>query len=216
MTDRPWLATDPMLGPWPDPADPGVAQTGAWIAPDQRPLPAELVTFLEAGEPPVYFGFGSMPAPRDLGQVMIEAARELGHRAIVSRGWAGLSPLDDEPDRLSIGEVNQQALFRRVAAVVHHGGAGTTTTAAQAGAPQVIIPQRYDQHYWAQRIHHLGLGTAHPPAMPTVGSLTTALSHALRPGPAARAQVIAAAVRTDGARVAAQRLIACAHREICH
>jgi vancomycin aglycone glucosyltransferase len=208
FTDRPWLAADPALAPWPEPADPDVTQTGAWIAPDQRPLPPELVTFLEAGEAPVYFGFGSIRAPRDLAQVMIESARALGRRAIVSRGWADLSLPGDEPDCLSIGEVNQQALFQRVAAVVHHGGAGTTTTAGRAGTPQVVIPQLYDQHYWAQRIHLLGIGTEHPTAVPTADSLTTALRHALRPGVAARAQVIAATVRTDGARAAAQRLMA--------
>jgi vancomycin aglycone glucosyltransferase len=38
--------------------------------------------------------------------------------------------------------------------------------------------------------------------------VATALSHALQPDVAARAQVIAAAVRTDGARDAAQRLMA--------
>ncbi|WP_373292051.1 nucleotide disphospho-sugar-binding domain-containing protein [Streptomyces daqingensis] len=43
----------------------------------------------------------------------------------------------------------QQALFTRVAAVVHHGGAGTTTAAARAGAPQVVLPQLYDQPHWA-------------------------------------------------------------------
>jgi vancomycin aglycone glucosyltransferase len=60
FTDRPWLAADPTLAPWPDPADQAVFQTGAWILPDERPLSSELQTFLEAGEPPVYFGFGSM------------------------------------------------------------------------------------------------------------------------------------------------------------
>ncbi|MEU0570997.1 glycosyltransferase [Nonomuraea sp. NPDC005983] len=194
FTDRPWLAADPALGPWPDPADADVVQTGAWILPDRRPLPPELVDFLEDGEPPVYFGFGSIRAPQGLAQVMIESARALGRRAIVSRGWTDLSLVDDEPDCLSIGEVNQQALFERVAAVVHHGGAGTTTAAGRAGAPQVVIPQHYDQHYWAQRVRLLGIGAAHPPA----DSLATALSHALQPDVAARAQVVAAEVRTDG------------------
>ena len=106
---------------------------------------------------------------------MIQAARALGRRAIVSRGWADLSLVDNEPDCLAIGEVNQQALFKRVAAVVHHGGAGTTTAAALAGAPQVVIPQMYDQHYWAQRVHHLGIGTAHAPGAPTTDSLASAL-----------------------------------------
>jgi vancomycin aglycone glucosyltransferase len=208
FTDKPWLAADPTLAPWPAPADPNVVQTGAWILPDERPLSAELEAFLEAGEPPIYFGFGSIRAPQDLSKNMIQAARALGRRAIVLRGWADLSLLDDEPDCLSIGEVNQQALFKRVAAAVHHGGSGTTTAATRAGAPQVVIPQHFDQHYFAQRIHDLGIGTAHPPVVPTTDSLTAALSGALQPGVATRAQSIAAAVRTDGAKVAARRLMA--------
>jgi vancomycin aglycone glucosyltransferase len=208
FTGRPWLAADPVLAPWPDPADDGVIQTGAWILPDARPLPPELEAFLAAGEPPVYFGFGSMRAPQDLARVMVQAARSVGRRAIVSRGWADLSLADDEPDCLPIGEVNQQALFTRVAAVVHHGGAGTTTAAARAGAPQVVVPQMYDQHYWARRVHELGIGAAHAPGAPSAESLADALDHALHPGVAARARSLAPTIRSDGARVAAQRLAA--------
>jgi vancomycin aglycone glucosyltransferase len=208
FTDTPWLAADPTLAPWPETSDPNVIQTGAWILPDPRPLSAELEAFLEAGEPPIYLGFGSIRAPQDLSQNIIRAARALGRRAIVSRGWADLAPPDKEPDCLSIGEVNQQALFKRVAAVVHHGGAGTTTAAAQAGAPQLVISQHYDQFYWAQRIAHLGIGRAHPPEVPTTNSLAAALSHVLQPDVTARARFIAGAVRTNGAGVAAQRVMA--------
>jgi vancomycin aglycone glucosyltransferase len=207
FTDRPWLAADPTLAPWPDPADESVFQTGAWILPDERSLTPELETFLEAGDPPVYFGFGSLRAPKDLSEAMIQAARALGRRAIVSRGWADLSLVDGHPDCLSLGDVNQQALFGRVAAVVHHGGAGTTTAAARAGAPQVIIPQMYDQHYWAQRIDRLGLGVAHAPGAPTAESLTSALERTLHPDVAARARSVAPAVRGDGVEIAAQHLI---------
>jgi vancomycin aglycone glucosyltransferase len=169
-----------------------------------------LETFLETGEPPVYFGFGSIRAPHGLSQVMVQTARGLGRRAIISRGWADLSLVDNEPDCLAIGEVNQQALFKRVAAVIHHGGAGTTTGAALAGAPQVVIPQMFDQHYWARRIHHLGIGTAHVPDTPTTDSLTSALKHTLQPDVTARAQFIATGMRSDGAQAAAQRLITAA------
>jgi len=206
LTDRPWLAVDPTLAPWPDPADPAVVQTGAWILPDERPLSPELQAFLDTGEPPVYFGFGSIRAPEHLSRAMIESARALGRRAIVLRGWADLSLIDDGPDCLAIGEVNQQALFQRVAAVIHHGGAGTATAAARAGAPQLIIPQYYDQHYWAQRIHDLGIGTAHAPGAPTTDSLTSALARTLEPDVVARAGSIATAVRGDGAQRAAQQL----------
>lgn len=65
----------------------------------------------------------------------------------------------------------------------------------------------YDQHYWARRIHHLGVGTAHAPGTPTTDSLASALEHTLQPGVAARAHSVATAVRTDGTQVAAQRLI---------
>src|SRR5579872_5356419 len=77
---------------------------------------------------------------------------------------------------------------RAIAAVVHHGGAGTTTAAALAGAPQVVIPNRYDQHYWAQRVQILGIGTAHAPGAPTPESLASALERTLRPEVAARAR----------------------------
>jgi vancomycin aglycone glucosyltransferase len=116
--------------------------------------------------------------------------------------------VDDERDCLAIGEVNQQALFTRVAAVAHHGGSGTTTAAALAGAPQLVIPQMYDQHYWARRVQDLGIGAAHAPDTPTTDSLKAALEHTLQPDVAARARSIAAAVHTDGARAAAERLIA--------
>ncbi|HUR35232.1 MAG TPA: glycosyltransferase [Vicinamibacterales bacterium] len=207
FTDQPWLAADRTLAPWPQPDDAAVWQTGAWIARDERALSSELQAFLDGGDPPIYFGFGSMRAPRDLGQVMTSAARTLGRRAIISRGWADLSPADSEPDCLVIGEVNQQRLFTRVAAVVHHGGAGTTTAAALAGAPQVVVPQLYDQHYWAQRVHDLGLGAAHAPGTPTRASLITALARALQPEVATRARAIAVTMDAGGARTAAVRLI---------
>jgi vancomycin aglycone glucosyltransferase len=205
-TPRPWLASDATLGPWPDAASDSVFQTGAWILPDERPLAPEVHTFLDAAEPPVYCGFGSIRAPDGLARIAIESVRALGRRTILSRGWADLQLVDAEPDCLAIGEVNQQALFSRVAAVVHHGGAGTTHAAARGGAPQVIIPQHYDQHYWSQRVEELGVGVRHESSVPTTESLTRALERALEPGVASRARALAPRIRGDGARVAAERL----------
>jgi vancomycin aglycone glucosyltransferase len=207
FTDRPWLAADHVLGPWIKTEDLDVVQTGAWIMPDHRPISGEVESFLSNGEAPVYFGFSSMAAPENLSQAMIGAARAVGRRAIVSRGWAEVQLPDSEPDCLSIGEDNLQALFRRVAAVVHHGGAGTTTIAAMAGVPQVVVPQIWDQHYWAKRVQQLGIGVAHAPGAPTADSLTEALRRTLHPDVAKRARSVAATVRKDGAEVAVRRLI---------
>ncbi|MDB4872686.1 MAG: glycosyl transferase [Gemmatimonadales bacterium] len=215
FTDHPWLAADPILGPWQEPADLDVVQTGAWILTDERPLPAELEAFLDAGAPPVYVGFGSMPmrASTDLARVAIEAVRAQGRRVLIARGWADLALIDDADDCFAVGEVNQQALFRRVAAVVHHGGAGTTTTATRAGAPQVVVPQGADQPYWAGRVADLGIGTAHDGPTPTTESLSAALKTTLTPETRARATAVAGTIRTDGATVAATLLLDAVSRE---
>ena len=206
-TDRPFLAADPTLAPWPGSPDLDVVQTGAWILPDTRPLPAELTAFLDAGAPPVYVGFSSVRAPADVATVAIDAIRAQGRRVLISRGWADLTPIDDQDDCFIVGEVNLQALFTRVAAVVHHGGAGTTTTASRAAAPQVVVPQIADQPYWAGRVAALGIGVAHDGANPTSESLSVALKTALAPDVCARAAELAGSIRTDGAAVAAKLLI---------
>ncbi len=207
FTDHPWLAADPVLGPWQEPADLDVTQTGAWLAPDERPLPAELVAFLDTGTPPVYVGFGSMRAPEAVAQVAVDTIRAQGRRMLFARGWADLAPIDHADDCFTVAEVNQQALFPRVAAVVHHGGAGTTTTAARAGAPQVVVPQMADQPYWAGRVADLGIGVAHDGPTPTTESLSTALKTALTAETRARATAVAGTIRSDGAAAAAQLLL---------
>ncbi|MDX3655811.1 glycosyltransferase [Streptomyces sp. ID05-26A] len=196
--DAPWLAADPVLGPWPGPGD--LVQTGAWLIDDERPLGPDLQAFLDDGEPPVYFGLGSMRGAPDTAHEAVEAARELGKRVVLQRGWADLELADTAPDCIAIGEVNQQALFRRVAAIVHHGGAGTTTTAAAAGRPQVVLPHMYDQYYWGGQVERLNIGRSAKAV--TVETLAEALHLA------DQAEKLSAQVSTDGARNAAERLMA--------
>jgi vancomycin aglycone glucosyltransferase len=209
FTDRPWLAADPLLCPSEGKTDLELVPTGAWVLPDDRPLPDDLDAFLDAGAPPVYVGFGSMAAyaPKDIARVAIESVRAQGRRIVLARGWAGLAAIDDAADCFVVGEVNQQALFPRTAAVVHHGGAGTTATAALAGVPQVVVPQIADQPHWAARVAELGIGVAHDGPTPTVESLSAALTEVLAPGTRARAESVAGTVRADGATVAAKLLM---------
>jgi vancomycin aglycone glucosyltransferase len=210
LTDRPWLAADATLGP--APATPGmhVTQTGAWLLPDLDPLPPALEAFLDGGDPPVYVGFGSMPMPPDTGRTLVGAARATGRRVVLSQGWADLDPADDAPDCITVGDVNQQALFPRVAVAVHHGGAGTTVAAARAGVPQVLAPMFSDQFYWAARVAALGIGTSAPPGPLSTGTLAAALHAALLPAVEQRAGATAWDITTDGAAVAARLLVAAA------
>jgi len=206
LTPRPWLAADPVLSP-PQQSPAVGARTGAWILPDQRPLPCEVEAFLEAGDPPVFVGFGSMLVEQESARNTIEAIRTHGRRVMVGRGWSGLDVVAADEDCLAVGEVNQQALFSRVACVIHHGGAGTTTTAARAGSPQVVAAQLADQPYWASRVVDLGIGAAVDNPTPTSESIWDALAVALTPATTARATAVAETISTDGAEQAARILL---------
>jgi hypothetical protein len=210
-TERPWLAADPVLAP----LRPGLdaVQTGAWILPDERPLPDELEAFLDAGSPPVYVGFGSSSGTADAARVAIEASRAQGRRVLLSRGWANLILPDERDDCFAVGEVNLQVLFGRVAAAVHHDGAGTTHVATRAGVPQIVVRQIVGQVYYADRVAELGIGAAVDGPAPTFDSFSAALTTALAPETRARAAAVAGTIRTDGATVAANMLLDVASRE---
>lgn len=209
-TDQPLLAADPVLGHAGVPLDDmRVTQTGAWLLSDPAELPENLEAFLAAGEPPLYFGFGSMRAEEQTSRGMIEAARVLGRRAIISQGWGNLNVIDDGSDCLLIGSVNHAKLFPRVAAIVHHGGAGTTTATARAGKPQVIVPHNYDQFYWAHRVKTLGIGESNcTTANLSVEALVEALRECFTPEMGSRASGIASRIEPHGARIAAERIVA--------
>jgi vancomycin aglycone glucosyltransferase len=147
-----------------------------------------------------------MPAAADVSRHPIGAARAVGRRILVSRGWAGLDLVDNAPDCMAVGDVSYDMLLPRVAAIVHHGGAGTAAAAARAGVPQVITPMFGDHFFWADRIVDLKLGATTPHATMTEESLTAALREVLDPAVVARARTLAKQIRGDGAEVAARRL----------
>jgi sterol 3beta-glucosyltransferase len=158
----------PAPADWPATARP----TGFWTLPagDDWTPPDRLVTFLEAGEPPVYVGFGSM-VPRDpaaMTRTVLDAVRSAGRRAVLATGWGGLRPDLEAEGVLVIDEAPHDWLLPRTAAVVHHGGVGTVAAALRAGVPQVVRPFVGDQPFWAERLHRLGVAPA-----PLTGRLTT-------------------------------------------
>ena len=124
--------------------------------------PAELQAFLEAGDPPVYIGFGSMAGrnPEQLAALTIEALAKSGQRGLLLTGWGGLNTSSVPDNVLVVKSAPHGWLFPRMAAVVHHGGAGTTAEGLRAGVPSVIVPFVFDQPFWGARIKALGAGPA--------------------------------------------------------
>jgi sterol 3beta-glucosyltransferase len=126
--------------------------------------PQELSLFLNTGAPPLYIGFGSMPSknPDRLTDLIFEALKRTGHRAILSKGWGGLTA-EKIPDPLAkrvfvLESAPHSWLFPRCTAVVHHGGAGTTHEALRWLRPSLVCPVFADQPYWGARVHAIGAG----------------------------------------------------------
>jgi sterol 3beta-glucosyltransferase len=204
------LRSTPMLGAYsprliPHPADwPDSAHVTGYFfldtTADWQPS-SELHTFLEAGDPPVYIGFGSMAGrnPEQLARLSIDALARSGQRGLLLTGWGGLRP-ESVPDHVFVIDAAPHSwLFPRMAAVVHHGGAGTTAEGLRAGVPNVIVPFILDQPFWGARIKAMGLG---PDPIPhkrlTVDRLANAIKIAVTdPGIRQRAGSCGAALRAE-------------------
>ncbi len=191
--------------------------TGYWFSQPSATWepPAALLRFLQAGPPPVYVGFGSMPA-KDAGRVtrsVLEGLKIAGERGVLARGWGGLDLLDSSEGIHVLDAAPHDWLFPRCAAVVHHGGAGTTHEALRWGRPSVVCPVFGDQPFWAGRVHALGAGPAPlPQKRLTAEALAKALVAAREPAVRSRAAEIGAAMRAEpgaaGAAEAIDRVLA--------
>lgn len=152
----------PKISPKPPDWEDNIHVCGYWFldpAPYWQPS-AQLITFLEAGAPPVFIGFGSMANrdPQKTAQLAQEALELSGQRGILAAGWGGLDNAN-LPDKIfALDSVPHAWLFPRMAAVVHHGGAGTTGAGFRAGVPSVLVPHMGDQPFWAKRVTELGVG----------------------------------------------------------
>lgn len=146
--------------------------------PSWSPRPA-LEAFLACGAPVVSIGFGSMASarPQEVTDLVLNAVRRAGVRAVLLSGWGGLASLPEAADVCSANSVPHDWLFPRVAGVVHHGGAGTTGAALSAGVPALVVPFAADQPFWGARVAALGAG---PPPVPRRKLTTERLTNGLR------------------------------------
>ena len=175
-------AISPKLLERPSDWDDNIYMTGFWQEENEQAEPDhELQAFLDAGDAPVYIGFGSMVSS-DMEKIfdkVVAALRETGLRAIVDGGWSSdILPAEKLPNvYYHTGYINHGWLFPRMRAVVHHGGAGTTASGLRAGRPTLIIPFCGEQAFWGHQVYQRELGPK-----PIQRSLLTAskLADALR------------------------------------
>ena len=154
----------------------------------------EIASWIAAGTPPIFFGFGSMPVKSEADTLaMIGAAcGQLGERALVCAVGTDFSQVPHLEHVKVVGAMNFAAAFPACRAVVHHGGAGTTAVGLRAGVPQLILSTDIDQSVWGGRVKGMKVGTARRLSSITQKTLVADLRTILAPPYIARAREIAA------------------------
>jgi sterol 3beta-glucosyltransferase len=138
----------------------GFLNPPAGLAADE--LPEGLEEFLAAGEPPVYFTFGSMmiDSPdfvREVADFWAEAARLAGCRAVLQLPYGEWHPRSSHRQVFCVRRSPYKEVFSRCALVVHHGGAGTTQSALLTGRPSIVVAHVSDQEFWGSELERLGV-----------------------------------------------------------
>lgn len=167
-------------------------------------LPANVQTYLEAGPPPIFIGFGSLtPADdqqyRQIYELIDEALQRTQQRGIIQLPLQQLADTPRSPRLLNVGHLSHRQLFPHCALVIHHGGAGTAHAVAQAGVPAIVIAHLADQYYWGEQLHKRGTAPKHLDIRNlTATTLTRAIQTVVQtPAMKQRAQTIANAMHAE-------------------
>ena len=153
----------------------------------------EVASWIAAGTPPIFFGFGStlVKSPAETLAMISAACAQLGERALVCAGSTDFSYVPHFEHVKVVGTMNYAAIFPACGAVVHHGGAGTTAVGLRAGVPTLILSTWGDQTLWGARVKRLKVGTTRRFSSATRESLVADLRTILAPQYVARAREIA-------------------------
>ena len=158
----------------------------------------DVTSWIQAGTPPICFGFGSMPveSPAAAVDMISSACAVLGERALVCAGWSDFSDVELPGHVKVVGAVNYAKVFPACRAVVHHGGSGTTAASMRAGVPTVVLSMDANQALWGGQIKSLKIGTTRRFSKTTQQSLVADLRTVLAPGYGIRARELAGAMST--------------------
>ena len=169
IADRGWLE----LQAYDEAVFPGLAAEWQRNHGDRRPfvggmtleLPApvddEVASWIASGDPPIYFGFGSVPigSPNDTFTMIRDACAQLGERALICSGGSSFGDFSSTDRVKVVSAVNHATAFPACRAVVH-GGTGATTAGLRAGVPALVLWTLTGQRIWGAQVETLKVGAS--------------------------------------------------------
>jgi len=165
----------------------------------------EVASWIAAGTPPIFFGFGStlVLSPADTLAMISAACAQLGERGLVCSAGTDFSHVPQFEHIKVVSAVNYAAIFPACQALVHHGGGGTTAAGLRAGVPTLILSTLPDQALWGAQLKRLKVGSARRFSTTTEKSLAADLPSILAPQYVTRAREIGAQMTKPDESVAA-------------
>ncbi|KAA8960193.1 glycosyltransferase [Mycobacterium sp.] len=165
----------------------------------------EVASWIAAGTPPIFFGFGSIPveSPADTLAMIDAACAQLGERALVGAAGTDFGDVAQGDHVKVVGAVNYPAIFPSCRALVHHGGSSTTPIGLRAGVPQLILFWDLVHAVYGGAVTRLKVGTARRFSTATEKSLVADLRKILAPAYVARARALATRMTEPAKSVAA-------------
>ena len=153
----------------------------------------DVMSWITAGTPPIFFGFGSIPveSPAETIAMIAAACARLGERALVGAAGTDFSGVPTFEDVKVAGTLNYASVFPACRAVVHHGGSSTTPIVMRAGVPQVILFWDLVHAIYGAAVKRLKVGTARRFSTATEETMVADLRTVLDPACVARARGLA-------------------------
>jgi UDP:flavonoid glycosyltransferase YjiC (YdhE family) len=170
----------------------------------------EVMSWIAAGTPPIFFGFGSIPveSPADTIAMIDAACARLGERALVGAAGTDFSNAPHSERVKVVGVMNYATVFPACRAVVHHGGSSTTPIVMRAGIPQLILFWDMVHAIYGTAVKRLKVGAARRFSTVTEQTLVADLRAILAPDYVTRARELASRITepTKSAADTADRL----------
>ncbi len=132
-------------------------------------------TWLSKGEKPIYIGFGSIPIPKKLLEMIPQLLSTTNERIILCKGWSITDDLPVSENLLVIDKADHQWLFSQCKAAIFHGGAGTLATVIKSKLPAIVISIFADQPIWGKIVERKKVGIHIPAKSLTTDKLISAI-----------------------------------------